>query len=340
MFKAVYAYLGEDTVHMHERVQRMIERVVSPELRDFNYHAFSPGDASPARIEEAIRSTPMGTGHRLVVVRNLEGFPSVDQEAMAELAVRLAGGSQEPVTVFGLLAPGLDRRRRPYKLLSRLDDHPNGEIIRYDAPKTSQLDGWVSGRARERGIRLQPGASQAMVDLVGDDLALLEAELTKAELYAGPGEPVDVEAIEACVGRRRGESPWDLPRLFLSGQQERAQQVMARLLKAGERPHFLLNVLSRQVLELYQVALMMQQGMGREQIVGEVGIKPWVADATLSLAGRINPEAYPVMLEALKECDRRLKSRTRQDETLLQWVCGHLVTAAQNTQDAAGRPVP
>ena len=44
--------------------------------------------------------------------------------------------------------------------------------------------GWVRERARAAGVDLAPDAAQALVDLVGEDLSRLAAEVEKASLYA------------------------------------------------------------------------------------------------------------------------------------------------------------
>lgn len=331
MFKAVYAFLGDDEIRIEAKAHSLVENAVEEAYRAFNFNQFAPGDASPREIEETAQEYPMGESRRVVLVRDLNGFPLEEQEAIAELGHRMAQVT-DSTTTLALLASGLDRRRRPYKRLVALDSQPSGQVVRFEAPKPWKLDKWVAERAAERGIRLEKGAAQALVDLVGDSLRMLDGELTKLELYLGAGTPVDVEAVEKVVGRRRGESPWDLPRKLLSGDGAGAQRLAARLLEVGEDPVFLLSVLTRYVLEIYQVSLLLQEGASRGNIIREVGIKPFAADKAIAAARGISPTAFPQMLQALKECDKFLKSRTKQKKVLIQQVIGRLaLTAASHS---------
>lgn len=327
MFKAVYAFIGDDEVRMQERVRSLVETAVEADYRDFNFEQFSPGDADPVQIEECALSLPLGEGRRVVMVRDLGGFEPLEQEAIVEMAINLAQ-VEDGLTTLAILAPGLDRRKRPYRRLKELKQQPSGDYLEFEAPAPWKLDGWVAERAAERGIRIEREAAQLLVELVGGGLRMLDGELTKLELYLGTGAPVDSEAVEAVVGRRRGESPWDLPRRLFEGDGKGAERLAARLLEAGEDPVFLVSVITRYVLEAYQINLLLAQGATRGNIIREVGINKYYADRIIESAGRIPVDAFGDMLEELKECDSSLKSRSRQKEILLQHLIGRLTLAA------------
>ncbi len=332
MFKAVYAFLGEDEVTMRSRVGDLIGEAVPEAFRDFNLDQFSPGDAAPAEIEEAARRNPLGEGRRVVVVRDMGGFSPDQQEEIAAAALRLAR-LKDGLTTLALVAPGLDRRRKPYKLLRALDDEPSGQVLEFPAPRPWEIDGWIVDRAGQKGIDIHRQAAVALVELVGDDLGQLDSELVKLSLYVGPGVTVTADQIEAMVGRRRGESPWDLPRRLLGGDTAAAQVLLERLLTAGENPVFLVSVLTRYCLEVWQVALLLDAGRAEKAVIQEVGIRKFAARETFAAARRIPLDAFPRMLGALKECDRGLKSRSRQQKLLLEQL---LVTLALEQQRDRG----
>ena len=317
MFKSVYAFLGEDEIRMLAKAKSLVEKSIEEEYRDFNYNQFSPGDVTVQQIEEAVLQYPLGEGRRVVLVRNLGGFTPDEQESISELAEETARVT-DGATTLAVLAPGLDRRRKPYKKLSGLNGQPSGQVLMFEAPKPWLTDKWVTDRASERGIRLEKGAAETLVEIAGEDLRVLDGELTKLELFLGTGSPVDVEAVEKVVGRRREESPWNLPRTLFSGDIASAQKLASRLLESGERPVFLLSALTRHTLEVYQIRLMLDEGAGRANIIKEVGIKSFAADSAIDAARRISLDAFPVIIQALKECDIALKSRSKQDNLVIQ----------------------
>jgi DNA polymerase-3 subunit delta len=323
MPKSAIALLGDDLVRLRDAVADCVTKHVDEVFRAFNHQQFGPGEASPAAIEDAVSAFPFGGGRRVVVVRELAAFPESQQEDVARLAERLASRSGGASTLI-VAAPGLDRRKRPWKILSALGKLPEGECRVFESPKPWQVDDWVAGRAAERGIRLGRGVAQALSDLIGEDLLALDGELTKLLLYTGSDRPISEADVEAVSGRSRGEMPWELPRLLLAGDAAGSERLLERLLAAGEKPVFLVQVLTRGILEVWRARLLLDEGRSPQEAARELGMKEYVARRTLPLARRNPDEALGAMLAALKHCDRELKRRSGQAAELLQEAVGRI----------------
>ncbi len=336
MLKAAYALLGDDLVHIRDAAVDLAEEAVEDAYRSFNLQHFGPGDATPGEIEDAALAYPFGEGRRVVVVRYLKDFPPDEQEALTATASRMAADTEGASTLI-ILAPGLDRRTRLFKTLKALGDLPAGETRVFDAPKPWKLDEWVVRRASERDIALEREAAETLADLVGEDLLQLDGELTKLELFAGEGGRIGVETVEKVVGRRRDETPWEVPRMLLAGDGPGAQRLVGRLLASGERPEQLLNVLTRQVLESYRVRLMLDEGAAQAAIMRELGLSDWQAKRAVAAARQIPAGTYPGMLKSLKECDRGMKTRAGQKSEFLQQAVGALVAQAGKAHSVRSR---
>ncbi len=332
MLKTVYAFIGEDDVRIQAKVRSLIETAVPDELIAFNLDQHSPGESSPIQIEESVLSPPMGDGRRIVIVRELKGFSDPEQEEIVEMAIRQAG-SVDAMTTLALVASGLDRRKRPFKTIKKLADSANGQIVEFNAPKRWNMDKWVSKRAAERGIRIEREAAALLVDLIGEDLRALDGELTKLELFLGTGAPVGVSAVEEVVGRRRGESVWDLPRKLLEGDAAGAQVLAERLLGDGENPVHLVSITAQVVLDAWRIRIHLGRGSSRGNIIEEVGLNRYFADANIAAAERVPEGAYPRMIETLKTCDLALKSSAARKETLIQGMIARLAVLSEATVD-------
>jgi len=323
MLKAVYAFIGDDEVRIQAKVVSLIDMAVPEGLAAFNIDQHSPGESTSIQIEDSVLSPPMGDGRRVVIVRELASFPESEQEAIAELALRQAGFT-DSTTTLALMAAGLDRRKRTFRTLKKLKGSADGQVVEFGAPKPYQIDEWVLKRAAERGIRIERDAAGALVDLIGGNLRTLDGELTKLELYLGTGAPINVTAVEESVGRRRGESAWDLPRKVMTGESGGAQMLAGRLLEQGESPVFLVSVMTQVVLDAWRIRVYLDRGESRGRIIEEVGLNKYYADANIAAAARVPEGSFPGMIEALKECDRALKSSAAGKETLIEGLLGKL----------------
>ncbi|MFC1629347.1 DNA polymerase III subunit delta, partial [Gemmatimonadota bacterium] len=202
----------------------------------------------------------------------------------------------------------------------------------FSAPRRWDMDKWVSKRAAERGIRIDKEAATLLVDLIGEDLRALDGELTKLELFLGTGAPVGVSAVEEVVGRRRGESVWDLPRRLLEGDAAGAQVLAGRLLGDGENPVHLVSVTTQVVLDAWRIRIHLEKGSSRGNIIEEVGLNRYFADANIAAAERIPAGTYPRMIGTLKECDLALKSSATGKETLIQAMIARLAVLSRANQ--------
>lgn len=335
MLKAVYAFIGEDDVSIQTKVRSLIETAVLDELLAFNLDQHSPGESSPIQIEESVLSPPMGDGRRVVIVRELKGFPESEQEEITEMAMRHAE-STDAMTTLALVASGLDRRKRPFRTLKKLAESSNGQIKEFSAPKRWKMDEWISKRAAERGIRIDREAAGLLVDLIGEDLRTLDGELTKLELFLGTGAPIGVSAVEEVVGRRRGESVWDLPRRLLEGDAPGAQKLAGRLMEDGEKPVHLVSVTTQVVLDAWRIRVHLDRGASRGVIIEDVGLHQYYADANIAAAERIPEGAFFRMIETLKECDLALKSSAARKETLVQGLIARLALLSGSAAEGSG----
>ena len=68
---AIYLF-GEEDVLKDEAVRAILDAVVDPGLRDFNYDQRSAGQLDPEAIETLCNTLPMMADRRLVVVREIE----------------------------------------------------------------------------------------------------------------------------------------------------------------------------------------------------------------------------------------------------------------------------
>src|ERR1051326_2799398 len=68
---AVYLY-GEEDVLKDEVLRAILDRVVDPGMRDFNYDQRSASQLDPEAVETLCNTLPMMADRRLVVIRKVE----------------------------------------------------------------------------------------------------------------------------------------------------------------------------------------------------------------------------------------------------------------------------
>lgn len=198
---AVYLY-GEEDVLKDEAIRAILDQVVDPGMRDFNYDQRSAGQLDPEAVETLCNTLPMMAERRLVVIREIESW---QKRARAKAAVLhyLERPAVETVLVLVQGAPRTDDRVEADPDVLRLTCAV--EVERY-GPRLAEK--WVQKRGEERGLRFAPDAAAHLVRAVGADLGAARSELDKLAGLGG-AEPITLEQLAASLGIRHGETPAD-----------------------------------------------------------------------------------------------------------------------------------
>jgi DNA polymerase III subunit delta len=316
---AIYLY-GDEDVLKDEAVKAVLDRVVDPGLRDFNYDVRSAGQLEPDQVESLCTTLPMMADRRLVVIRDVELW---NKRAKAKAAVLHYLSHPAPETVLILLA-GAPRKEAEK---SEADDDLSRrtaavEVVRCSAKLAEK---WVHKRAEERGIRLEPEAAAHLVKAVDADLGAARSELDKLAGLAGD-IPVTLAQLTALLGVRHGETQADWYDAVLDDDPGRAASILPYLLdQAGVSGVGLLNQLGTHLVGLGIARSHYDRGLrggGLDRAVLDALMR--ARPARLDYRGAAArwsrlADAWPISrvdaaIAAARHADTRLKGTTLADE--------------------------
>ncbi len=220
------------------------------EATDWNREVLHADQLTPDAIVGAGASLSLFGGRRLVLVRGVGDLPAKTadrlRDALAE-ARRAAGGWPAEGTTVLLVAAGADRRAPALRILPEVDQ------VEVRPPAGRALLGWLRERARAGGVDLLPEAAQTLVDLVGEDLGRLAAEIEKAALYASDDRRVSEEIVRALAGETRTRQYWELTQALEEARRSDALRIVSQLLASGDEPLILLAWLVGYLRDLWRV---------------------------------------------------------------------------------------
>jgi DNA polymerase-3 subunit delta len=316
---AIYLY-GDEDVLKDEAVKAVLDRVVDPGLRDFNYDVRGAGQLDPDHVEALCTTLPMMADRRLVVIRDVESW---NKRARAKAAVLhyLSNPARETVLILWQGAPRKDDEKSEADAdLSRLTSAV--EVARCTARLAEK---WVLKRAEERGVTLEPAAAAHLVKAVDADLGAARSELDKLAGLGGEA-PVTLAHLTAILGIRHGETQADWCDTVLDDDPGRAASILPHLLdQSGVSGVGLLSQLGTQLVGLgiarshYDRGL---RGSGLERAVFDAVMR--ARPARLDYRGAAArwsrlADSWPLArvdaaLAAARRADTRLKGTTLADE--------------------------
>src|SRR5437762_2415012 len=218
---AVYYLHGDEDVLKDEAVRALVDRMLDPGARDFNFDQRSAADLDPEAFHSLVNTPPLLAAARVVVLRGIEDVrktSKVRQELLRYLE------SPSPTTLLILVQgagqpPDAELARSASAVAVAVEPLPHARVLK-----------WVAHRAGQLKLAFEPDAVELLVQSVGRDLGALGGELEKlAALTAGrPAGGVATRAdVAALVGTRSGETLQDL----IDAALERRAAVAARLVE-------------------------------------------------------------------------------------------------------------
>jgi DNA polymerase-3 subunit delta len=218
----VYYLYGPEDILKDEAVKAIMDRVLDPGLRDFNYDQRSAAQLDPEAVITLCTTLPMMAERRVVLIRDVEGWRR-KTKARAAFLRYLERPAQETVVILVQSSGEEDEDME----LAR-----GACAVRCDPLPPERALKWLLRRAAALGVTFESDAAEHLLRSVANDLGSLAAELQK--LAALPaGEPLTVDRIGGLVGVRRGETVYDWRDALFAG---RAKQALALLTPVLAQP--------------------------------------------------------------------------------------------------------
>jgi DNA polymerase-3 subunit delta len=333
---AVLLY-GPDAFLRESCREQIIEKMVEPAARQWAVQHYSGAEDSLDVVVGRARMMPMLAPRQVIVYSELESLepPSESKSKKEDPAdlLREYLASPAPFTVLVLEASELDKRTKLTKLLleevpvvdASLPNDP-AERLRVASRLTRQM------ASQEKGA-IEDDAAEELADLCNGDLAAIRAELAKLATYAGPDRKISRADVEALVVAEKKYSVWELADVLASGQLSRALLFLDKLLREGEEPPALVGALAWTFRKLLEAKDLGRVSEG--QALGRLGMRPDAARTALRQAQKVSRGQLVNALRALYETDNRLKSGTRDDRAVMEFLMAQLAGGRESAARGA-----
>lgn len=309
-------------------VDDAVERLTRALLPDhqaagWNREVLHADQLTPDALVTAGASLSLFPGRRLVLVRGVADLAAKAadrlRDAVAEARQAPAGWPAEGTTVL-LVAAGAERRTAGLRIL------PDVDQVEIRAPAGRAVVGWVRERARTAGLDLAPDAAQALVDLVGEDLARLAAELEKASLYTTGDRRVSEEIVRALAGETRARQYWELTQALEEARRPDALRLASQLLASGDEPLILLAWVVGYLRDLWRVLPAATAGAdAREAARALPRRRPdWAVERLAARARAVGIRGLSRATERCFEVEQALKTGTGSPRALLTCLVAEL----------------
>jgi DNA polymerase III delta subunit len=283
-----------------------------------------PGaETSVASIGERVATAPLFGGGTVAIV--VDPAPLLRAKAEREaLEASLRTVAPGNALVFVEQGDAGTKRSAALQGLEAAVIKAGGEARSFKAPKAGELAGWITARATERGMQLQPGAAKELARRVGGFVSegdvdrqrmgtLAVAELEKLALYR-PYEPVSEDDVKALVAEVVPDSTWALLDAVAERRAAIAGPALDRLLETTPEPLITVQ-LHRRLRELLIAADLTARRARPADIVKAIGGHPFRAQKLAEQARAWSLDELEDALEGVQDLDAMVKGAPEAGST-------------------------
>jgi DNA polymerase III subunit delta len=310
--RPVYLLTGTDKPKIARALERLRAR--------FPEGAVEHLSADSASGEEAVAAClalGLFEGGRLVIVDGVERWKAADaKQVVAYLA------DPTPEAVLALCGEDLKAGSALGKACAKA-----GEVRSWNVQKR-KLPDWVAEQFTRLGASADREACEALVELVGEDVGELAAEVEKLATWAA-GERITARDVEALAVAGRDVAPWAMSDAW--GARDVGALLTACELELERKEPFVLAArLASHVGLIRSVRRLAEEGHGSREIAKRLNVHEFRARKALGQMENYSPDELDRALVRLADLDAALKGASRlSGELELERALVEITRAAQ-----------
>ncbi len=303
----LYFIYGEDEFLVNRAVQRLVDKAVSADFRDFNFSVYYGKECRADQIIESAMTLPMFAERRVILVKRAE---ELQADAMEQLIPYILSPSPQSCVIFQ--GAKIDQRRKFFLELKK-----NDHLVEYKKMKEEQLPAFIQREADRAGKRFEAAASEMLVYYSGNNLRELVSQIEKLSVYAGKRPAVTVDDVRCMASDTKIDTVFEFANAIGNRDLDKSMRQLQMILRDADAPYMLVGALARHFRQLAMIKELLDRRVSSDEISKTVKINPFFLKGMLLQAKRFKADEYRKIFTLLHEVDVGLKSGGR-GEILLE----------------------
>ncbi|KAF0152962.1 MAG: DNA polymerase III delta subunit [Ignavibacteria bacterium] len=313
----IYFLCGEDSYTIEHAVED-IEKVVSPLLgSDFDREVFAADKSTELnQILDLALSFPFGGEKRLLVIKNFEKFN--DKKTLCSYVKDPPSFSVLIITQMGAVS---NISSEPYNLLIS-----KGFLFEAKPISGNELVDWFIRIAKKRGLDLPANHAGAVIEVVGENKALLEMQIQKFLDYSNSGKKLTVDELIKLSSPTKEYSIFDFQAVLGQGNKTKSLEIGLNLLNSGVDIVLIINMVAKFIMTVAQVFDLNKQGITDKFTAGKLaGANPFYYSNCQKATYFLSEAKLHNAAKALLNADLSVKGSGIDHKTILQILIAELL---------------
>jgi len=317
-FCPIFVIAGKNESFVNQTCLNLIDRLMPVQQRPMGFLDADPAVVSAAEVLDELRTLPFLTERRVVLVRDADDFISGNRAILEKYF-----DSPCSTGVLILIVKSWDSRTRLAKKLKQV-----GRLISLADPRPHELPPLLIKYARDNcGKTLTLPAAELLIELAGDSLPQLHAELDKVALFACEKKTIEPADVELLIGHNRFFNAFNVIDAVMTGRFADAVSRARSMFAADKSSRYsAVGAFAFHYRRMFNAKVMMQEGSNAAEIAERLRI--WGnRNAFFSHVRAMSLQQIGDRLKQLADIDYDIKTgRTQPEVAIEQFIldqCGH-----------------
>jgi DNA polymerase-3 subunit delta len=317
-FQPIYFLHGEEPYYIDAISDAVIDHCLEDHERGFNQSIIYGKSAEPQMLINELKSFPMGSEKRLVVLKEAQYFNKIE-----ELCIYLENPNPSTVFVLCYKHKKYDLRKKSLKLSSK-----KGLVFHSQKVKEYQLNEWIENHIRGAGYTIKSKGIMLLAESLGNDLGRVVNEIQKLGIIIKKGDLITEQVIEENIGVSKDYNVYELTNAVGSLDLDKAYKIINyfELNPKAAKLHQLVSSLFTFFSQILKIHFIKQNS--REAIAKTLRVHPFVAGELTKAKNRFSPKKIASNIEILQEFDLKSKgygNASSEDADLMKELVFKLV---------------
>jgi DNA polymerase-3 subunit delta len=304
----IYVIFGKEPGAVALELDNLISRLLSPDDRLTGLFSCDGSKTAITEVLDELRTLPFLAPKRVVVIKNADKFISDNRELLEDYF--------DNPSPTGILVLTVESWRNDTKLAKKLADV--GCLITVKTLGQSELPMRVIRYAYDaHKKKMDRQAAELVVELTGDDLAMLYSEIDKLALYSEGRSQITFSDVEQLIGRNRLFNAFEVIESCLANDFDRAVGRLRDMLeKDKDTEYTVIGAFAYHFRRMFSAKVLLDKGSNPQQVAKQMGI--WHnRDEFFAQAKKLSLRQIGGFLEELAELDYAIKTgRAKVDEAM------------------------
>jgi DNA polymerase III subunit delta len=311
----VYLFCGEDSYLIDLAAEEITKAADKFIFSDFDKGIFWGGDdKNLADMLTMALAFPFSSDKKLLVIKDFEKLK--DKKSLTGYI-----SSPPDFTILVMIHNGSisSAASEPYKSLAQ-----KGYLFEAKELKGRSLIKWISDYVSMKGKTISPENIQMMIEIVGENRALLEDQIEKIITYIGDKREIGYTEINVLAAETKEYTIFDL--LNAIGRKDKAAsfKYAYNLLEKGKEPVFLVFMIAKYFTTLSRTGEVMGQNLPPAAAAKALGILEWTYKDYTAARKLYSEKQLKKASEALLNADLSLKTGFGDEKTTISVLLGEI----------------